>query len=186
MSFTGANAFKPNIETRPIRYDRNVLPYRRPYKGWNYKLPDGVIISGSSHADLVKNIIKYRLKNGMRLGNPNYEVEQYICRKNLHLMEYGESEYKDTEEIDVYKEYLRKVKVKCGKRLMDHLVFERKLTCEKCECNQRLKKEASYEKEALLIAGELERSNLFQCSEHIWDNMIAVNYDDHGCEKWVS
>ena len=186
MNFVGSKVFEPKIETRPIRYDRNVLPYRRPHKGWNYLLPDGVIMNGNSHADLVKNIIQYRIKNGMKIGNPNYEVEQYICRKNLHLMEFGESEYKDIQELDVFTEYLRKIKVNCGKRLLDHLVYERKLTCEKCECNQKLKKETSYEKEALLIAGETKRGSLHQCSEHIWDNMIAVNYDDHGCEKWVS
>ena len=185
MSLDGNKVFEPELETRPIRYDRNVLPYRRPYKGWNYH-KDGIIFSGNSHSDLVRNIIQYRLKNGMRLGNPNYEVEQYICRKNLHLAEFGESQYLKEEEIDPFTEYLKKVKVSCGKRMLDHLVHERKFTCEKCPCNQRLKKDKTYEKEALLIAGELHRGKLFQCSEQIWDNMIAVNYDDHGCHKWVS
>jgi hypothetical protein len=179
MSSDGDNIMKP------IRYNRNVLPYRRPFGGWNFFEGDEVLISADSHKELVSKLIEYRVKNDIKIGNPNYEVEQYICKKNLHLCELGESEYigKD-EKVDPFFEYLKERKVGKGKRLLQHMIHERKIACIACPHNKHIKKKQSYEKEALLIAGELKRDKLYQCSKHIWDNMIAVNYDDHGCEHW--
>src|ERR1700738_2494654 len=56
-----------------------------PDGGWHYYEKDGYKIQSDSHKNLVDSVRTYRIQNNLPLGNPEAEVDKYLCGKWPHL-----------------------------------------------------------------------------------------------------
>lgn len=55
-----------------------------PPGGWRFPRPDGSLITGGDVFDLAKKVSDYRIINNIPLGDPESEIQDFLCRQNPH------------------------------------------------------------------------------------------------------
>lgn len=54
-------------------------------RGWHFVEADGTLINGGTRGDLLKNVMAYRVANGLPFAGLSQEVEDWICRNTQAL-----------------------------------------------------------------------------------------------------
>ena len=154
------------------KYKPNAM--KRPRGGWKM-IVDGIEFESDGHDGLVELIRSYRKDNRIDEGNPDREVEQYICENNSWMCHWYESEQEEKEKPP--KHFLAKwidriytkVIVFCPNLRAKH----REKCCGECKHNIQVDMSSDYERDVFILTrGDVR--NLGYCDIFSWDNRLAV------------